>query len=80
MIGQSACRLLAFAREAIDSTAVGANGKLHSAVTVLDKLKYYSDSSSKEGPSVMVYPSRGLKRELMRAIYLLTPQTWHKES
>ncbi len=33
LIGQGACRLLALAREAIDSTRVGANGSLHSAAT-----------------------------------------------
>ncbi len=71
---------LVFAREAIDSTPAGANSSLHSAATVFDKLKYYWDSSPKEGPAVMVYASRGLKGEQMRAIYLLTPQTWHKGS
>ncbi len=33
MIGQSACRLLALAREAIDSTRAGASGILQSAPT-----------------------------------------------
>ncbi len=31
LIGQSACRILAFAREAIDSTRAGASGSLQSA-------------------------------------------------
>ncbi len=33
LIGQSACRLLTGAREAIDSTRAGARGSLHSATT-----------------------------------------------
>ncbi len=33
LIGQSACRLFALAREAIDSTRVGASGSLYSAAT-----------------------------------------------
>ncbi len=35
LIGQSACRLLPLAREAIVSTRGGASGSLHSAVTSL---------------------------------------------
>ncbi len=33
LIGQGACRLLAFAREAVDIARVGASGSLHLAVT-----------------------------------------------
>ncbi len=33
LIGQSACRLLTFARDAIDSTRAGASGSLNSAAT-----------------------------------------------
>ncbi len=35
LIGQSACRLLALPREAIDSTRAGASGNLQSAATLL---------------------------------------------
>ncbi len=44
LIGQSACRLLALARVAIDSTRAGASGSLHSAATIL--LNPMSRSSS----------------------------------
>ncbi len=38
LIGQSACRLLASAREAIDSTRAGTSGRLHWAATVISPL------------------------------------------